>query len=168
MNDIIEYTAVIEVKDVEGVLKKHNIDESLQQIILSDLSSIAEKTIENVKSNITEENLTNKEEKEEEKNSEPKVKKDYIILVSDPNEKIKDEFIGWCFQIDEDQNPGELVDKIKAAARDFNDSKKGRKVPVNTIGETVQNVPSKFFKEYKIYPKHKEPVYICATNNKLV
>ena len=89
MNDIIEYTAVIEVKDVEGVLKKHNIDESLQQIILSDLSSIAEKTIENVKSNITEENLTNKEEKEEEKNSEPKVKKDYIILVSDPNEKIK-------------------------------------------------------------------------------
>lgn len=166
MSDNIEYSAIIEVNDVKDVLEKHNIDESLQQIILADLSLTAEKYSDNLKDNMKPDS-SDKNEEEKEKNGEPKVKKDYILLLSDPSEKLTDEYLGWAFQIDEDQNPGELVDKIKMTAGDFNRSKKGQKVPVNTIGETIQNVPSKFFKEYKIYPKHKEPVYICLTNNKL-
>lgn len=166
MLDNIEYSAIIEVNDVKDVLEKHNIDESLQQVILADLSATAEKYADIIKDNMKpEEQLS--DNKNNEKNNEPKTKKDYIILLSDPSEKIKDEYLGWSFQIDEDQNPGELVDKIKMTASDFNNSKKGQKIPVNTIGETIQNVPVKFFKEHKIYPKHKEPVYICITNNKL-
>ena len=165
MSDNIEYNAIIEVNDVKDVLEKHNIDENLQQIILADLSQTAEKYADELKENMKPDNSSNKEDND--KVTEPRIKKDYILLLSDPAEKLSDEYLGWAFQIDEDQNPGELLDKIKMTAGDFNRSKKGQKIPVHTIVETIQNVPAKFFKEYKIYPKHKEPVYICLTNNKL-
>ena len=33
-----------------------------------------------------------------------KVKKQWAILVSDPNNKIEGEYMGWPFQMDEDEN----------------------------------------------------------------
>lgn len=167
MSDTIEYNAVVEVLDVKTALSKYNIDESIQQNILAELSVVADEYAAQLKDKINsgEEESNNVQE---EKDKEPRVKKEFILLLSDPEHKITSEHFGWAFQMEEDQNPGELVDKIKMAAGDFNRSKKGQKVPVNSIGETIQNVSSKFFKEYKIYPKHKEPVYICITDNKLV
>ncbi|MGX8716603.1 MAG: hypothetical protein ACSW8C_01280, partial [bacterium] len=52
-------------------------------------------------------------------------------------------------------------------AKAFNLSKKGRRYPVETVGETCENVPAKIFKEQKLWLKTKTPVLIVPVDNDL-
>ena len=52
-------------------------------------------------------------------------------------------------------------------AKAFNLSKKGRRYPVETVGETCENVPAKIFKEQKLWLKTKTPVLIVPMENDL-
>ena len=54
-----------------------------------------------------------------------------------------------------------------APADDFNASKKGRLLPVKTIGEAIENVPAKHFKEAGAWVKTRVPVLVLRTNNEL-
>ena len=99
--------------------------------------------------------------------SPPKVKKEFVILVSDPKNEIKGDFMGWVLQIPENEDATEVVNGIKKAAYNFNASKRGRKYPVSTIGQAIDAVGSKFLKPYNVFVKTKEPVLVVKTNNVL-
>ncbi len=113
------------------------------------------------------------EAKNERTETPKKTKYDWAILVSNPtpNEvKSIDELTGWVFQLESGANPATLPDRVKAAAVEFNNSRKGRRVPVTTIGETIQNVPARFWKSQEgriTRIKSKEPVYLVTTDNKI-
>jgi len=75
-------------------------------------------------------------------------------LVSDPEHRLpKDDFVGWVLQIPEDESPATTQDRIFRSVYDFNTTKRGRMLPVNTIGEALENVPAKQFKEADLWPK---------------
>lgn len=99
-------------------------------------------------------------EPEKEKNKNPK---EYtILLVGDG-----DEVMGYALQIPEGDNPNEAHERVIAAANDFNQSRKGSKTPVSTLGEALQNVPPRFFVTHNVWVKTKELVFARRVSNKL-
>jgi hypothetical protein len=103
----------------------------------------------------------------EEGDAPPKVKQQFVILVSDPKGQIKSDLTGWVLQMPEDEDCREVVNGIKKAAYNFNASKKGRKYPVSSIGQAIGEVSNKFLKPYYVKVKTKEPVYVVTTDNTL-
>jgi hypothetical protein len=105
------------------------------------------------------------EEPGSEESDEPKVKKQFVIVVSDPNNIINKDLTGWVMQIPEDEDVTDVVECIKKGAYNFNASKKGQKYPVTSIGQAIANVSNKFFKPYNVSIKTKEPILVVTTNN---
>jgi hypothetical protein len=101
-------------------------------------------------------------------NKLPPVKKQWVILVSDPEHRLpKEDFVGWVVQIPEDESPVTTQDRLFRGAYDFNASKRGRLLPVKTVGEAMENVPGKHFKEADLWVKTKTPVLILRTDNQI-
>lgn len=138
----------VEINLVAGCLKKHAVDPAVMRAIIEDL------------------NLEVQPEPGEEKL--PAVKKQFVVLVSDPECKLPiDDFVAWVVQIPEADSVATTQDRICRAAYEFNASKKGRIMPVKTIGEAIEAVPAKFFKEADVFVKTKTPVLVIRTNNEL-
>jgi len=98
----------------------------------------------------------------------PPVKKQYVLLVSDPQGKLEGkDFTGWVVQIPEEDGFATTEERLIKAAYDFNASPKGRRLPAKTIGEVCEYIPAKFFKEHQVWVRTKEPVYVVRTSNKI-
>lgn len=96
------------------------------------------------------------------------VKKQFCIVISDPDHLLpKTDFSGWVVQIPENESVATTVERIHRAAYDFNASKKGRLLPVKTVGEAIENVPGKVFKEADVWVKTKTPVLMLRTDNEI-
>lgn len=104
----------------------------------------------------------------EKANREPTVKKQFVIIVSDPRGTLPEEdYVGWVAQIPEDDPVGDTVDRLIRASYEYNISKKGRKYPVKTVGEACEAVGARFLKEQSLAIKNKVPVSIIKTDNKI-
>ncbi len=98
----------------------------------------------------------------------PPVKKQYVILVSDPRGHLEGkDFTGWVVQIPEVANAIATEERLIKAAQDFNASSRGRRLPAKTIAEVCEHVPARFLKEQQVWVRTKEPAYVVATANKL-
>lgn len=98
----------------------------------------------------------------------PPVKKEFAIMVSDPNDDMPDQDLtGWVLQYPEGDSPYVVEERLIKAAYDYNQSPKGRRMPVQTIGETCEHVAARFLKEQLVWVKTKEPVYVLKTQNKI-
>lgn len=96
----------------------------------------------------------------------PRVAKQFAILVSDPEGQMpKTDLVGWVLQLPEEESPALLADRIHQAAYDFNQTPKGRRLPVQTIGEACEAVPARILKEHQVWVKTKEPVLVLRTDN---
>lgn len=99
----------------------------------------------------------------------PAVKKQFVILISDPNNALAGvpDLVGWVLQIPENESVATTQDRIFRSAYDFNTTKKGQIMPVKTVGEAIENVPAKFFKEADVWVKTKTPVLMLKTDNEI-
>lgn len=98
----------------------------------------------------------------------PPVKKQFIMLISDPDGKFAEElFTGWVLQIPEDQSPLEINAQLIRAAYEFNRSKKGRREPAKTITDVCEVVPQKMLRAQNIWVKTKEPILLVRTDNQI-
>ncbi len=98
----------------------------------------------------------------------PPVKKQFVILVSDPSGKMpKADLTGWVLQIPQDESPASVQERLLKGAYDYNDSKKGRLYPARTVGDAIEGVPAKFFREAELWVKTKEPVIVLRTDNEI-
>lgn len=96
----------------------------------------------------------------------PRVPKQFAILVSDPEGILpKNDLVGWVVQLPEEDAPMTAESQIHKAAYDFNQTPKGRRMPVQTIGEACEAVPARIFKEHQLWIKTKEPVLVLRTDN---
>lgn len=110
----------------------------------------------------------NKELDKEEEPKAPPVKKEFAFLVSDPDGKIEGvDLTGWAIQIPEGESPQMIQEKIIRAAYEYNATPKGRRSPVETIGEACEAVTARHFKEQGLWIKNKEPVLLIRTDNKI-
>lgn len=98
----------------------------------------------------------------------PLLKKQFVILVSDPDGKIDGlDLTGWVLQIPEDDPSFSVKERIFKAAYDYNASPKGRRIPVKSIGETLEVVPARYFKEHQAWVKTKEPILLVGADNEI-
>lgn len=98
----------------------------------------------------------------------PPIKKQFVILVSDPNGELEGrDFTGWVVQIPEEDSVFLAAERIHKAAYDYNASPKGKRIPVKSVGEALEVVPAKFFKEHQAWVKTKEPVLLIPTSNEI-
>ncbi len=98
----------------------------------------------------------------------PAVKKQFAILVSDPDGKLpKHDFVGWVLQLPESESVATTLDRIFRSAYDYNTTKKGQLMPVKTVGEAIEVIPAKAFKEADLWVKSKTPVLVLKTDNEI-
>lgn len=139
----------IEVNKVAEILKKNEISPGVLRRVIEEM------------------NLAVQPEPGDEE-SAPAVKKQFVILLSDPDGKMpKHDFVGWVMQIPENESVATTQDRICRSSYDFNQTKKGRLMPVKTVGEAIENVPAKFFKEADVWIKTKTPVLVLKTDNEI-
>ena len=153
----------VQLEAVREALEKVVKDENAIEKVLDLLSDAAVQVDEAKQAEEPEAAYTN----ETDESDEPKIKKQFGILVSDKDGVIKQDLVGWVFQMPENEDTRDVVELIKKAAYNFNASKKGRKYPVNTIGQAIEGVGNKFFKPYNVSLKTKEPVLVITTDNVL-
>lgn len=98
----------------------------------------------------------------------PPVKKQFAILLSDPEERLpRGDFTGWVLQIPESESPASSRERILKATYDYNASKKGRLYPAKTVGDALENVPGRFFRDVELWVKTKTPVVVLRTDNEI-
>jgi len=139
----------IDVNKVAEILKKNQIDPALLRRVIEEMNLAVQP-----------------DPGEEEK--PPAIKKQFVFLISDPEGKLpKNDFAGWVLQIPESESPATTKERIYRAAYDFNASKKGRMLPAKTMGDALENVPAKHFKEAEVWVKTKVPVLVVKTDNEI-
>ncbi len=139
----------IDVNKVAEILKKNHIDPAVLRRVVEEMNLAVQPD-------------------PGEGDAAPPVKKQYIILVSDPDERMpKGDFTGWVLQIPEDESPASVQERLLKGAYDYNASKKGRLYPAKTVGDAVENVPGKFFRDAELWVKTKTPVLVLRTDNEI-
>jgi len=109
-----------------------------------------------------------KAEEEEKALRPPAVKKQNVIMISDPTGELREkDIVGWIAQIPEDDDILETVPRIHRAAHEFNTTPKGIRMPVETVGEACEVISAKFFKEQNVWIKSKTPLLILPVDNKI-
>lgn len=140
--------AKVDLELVKMVLQRNELDIRLVSQILEDINQ----------------ELTS--EIDEEK--PPPVKKQYVIMISDPNGYLQGkDMTGWVLQIPEEDSPHVAEEKLIKSAYAFNTTPKGRRMPVKTVAEVCEVVSARILKEEHIWVKSKEPVLVVKTNNKI-
>ncbi len=139
----------IDINQVAEILKRNEVDpETLRQIV-AEMQAVVQPEVD--------------EEKP------PPVKKQFCVMVSDPEERLPadTEFAAWVLQIPESESVASTEERIRRAAYEFNATKRGRMMPASTVGEAIENVAAKHFKEAQVWVKTKTPVLMLRTNNRI-
>ena len=68
-------------------------------------------------------------------------------------------------QIPESASPHSTTDRIFKGAYDYNASKRGRMLPVKSVGEALESTSAKYFKDAELWVKTKLPVAVMVTDN---
>lgn len=138
----------IEVNQVAEIIKRNQVEPTVLRQIVEEMLT-----------------LTRAESDEDQA---PPVKKQFVILISDPDGKLPDhDFVGWALQIPADESPATTQERIFRAAYEFNTTKKGRLYPAKTVGEALECIPAKHFKEAEVWVKNKTPVLMLKTDNEI-
>lgn len=96
--------AKVEIDLVAEVMKDLPLDEDTVMKVVRKLNRAADKLAA-----------------EAEAEREPTEKKQFVILISDPNGDLPDEdMVGWVVQVPENDNPGTVNDRLIKAAHHYN------------------------------------------------
>lgn len=107
-------------------------------------------------------------EQAEKESRPPIIKKQFITLIADNEGALVDQdFASWVLQIPEEANPQAVIDKIHQSAYTYNATPKGGRFPVKSVGETLESVSAKIFKENDVWVKTKIPVLAVSCKNQL-
>lgn len=143
--------AKIEINQAAEILKRHKIEPALLREIVEEMTHVTQP--------------------EADEAGVPQVKKQFVVLLSDMagklSKEMREQLTGWVVQIPEDASPYSTSERICKAAYDFNASKRGRLLPVKSVGEALESVGAKFFKESELWVKTKLPVAVVVTDNVL-
>ena len=139
----------IDVNQVADILKRNEVEPSILKQIVAEMQAVLEA------------------EAGEEK--PPPVKKQWCIMISDPEGRLPEgeDFAGWVLQIPESESVMTTEERVRRAAYEFNATKRGRWLPATTVGEAMENVAAKHFKEADCWVKTKTPVLMLKTDNKI-
>jgi hypothetical protein len=139
----------IDVNKVAEILKKHHIEPGVLRRVVEEM------------------NLAVQPDPGEGDNPPP-LKKQFAILISDPNGRMpRADFTGWILQIPENESPASIQERVLKGSYDYNASKKGQLYPVKTVGDALEDVPARYFRDVELWVKTKTPVVVLRTDNEI-
>ncbi|HOS16035.1 MAG TPA: hypothetical protein PKX15_03325 [Bacteroidales bacterium] len=138
----------ISIDQIEATLLERKIEPVKVQEIIRELTKAAQEEAE-----------------ERRENASPKQKWEHIIIVSDPDQKLDENFTGWVVQQKEGEDAGEIISKLTDAARNQNEMAKRKKMVIKTFGEIFEFLKSKWIKDEGLRIKTKIPVRVLTINN---
>ena len=139
----------IEVNKVAEILKKNHIDPAVLRRVVAEMNLAAQPD-------------------PGDGDQPPPVKKQYLILLSDPEGRMpKGDFTGWVLQIPESESPASSQERLLKGTFDYNASKRGALSPAKTVGDALENVPARFFRDVELWVKTKTPVVVLRTDNEI-
>jgi hypothetical protein len=110
-------------------------------------------------------------QEKEEKQTATKTKHQFVIVVCDKDRKFAglEDLGGFVVQLDEGDDPSQLLTKLSTAVKSYNaTSRKGRKVPIKSVGEAFESLSRKFTKPIGVNLKTKSLTRIVVSDNTLV
>lgn len=139
--------AKIDVNKVAEILKRNELQPELLRQIVEEMNLLVQPEVDSEKP--------------------PALKKQWAILISDPEGRLPvgNDYVGWVLQVPENESITTTVERVCKGAYEYNTTKKGRLTPAKTIGEALEHVPAKHFKEAGVFVKTKIPVLMLKTNN---
>jgi hypothetical protein len=138
----------IPVNTVCEILKRNDLEPALLRQIVEEMNQAVEPEVDEEKA--------------------PAVKKQFSIVVSDPDGVlIGKDLVGYVFQIPEDASVTSTRERIHKAVYEYHTSKKGRMYPIRTFGEAVESLPGKHTKEQQVWIKTRAPVFVIADDNEI-
>lgn len=139
----------ISLEQIEATLLERKIDPPKVQEIIKDLKQAAE---EDAADNAA--------------TAGPKPKWEHVIILNDPEGKIKEDFTGWVVSQQEGQDTGLVLSKLIDASKVHNESSKRKKNRIESFGVLFQVLKPKFLKEKGLKIKTKEAVRVLVVNGK--
>lgn len=143
---------MVDIENVEAILLEKKIDPPKVSEILRDLTKAAE------------------EDKQERKaNADPKQKWEHVIILNDPEGKIKDDFTGWVVQQRAGQDAALIIGKLQDGAKSQNETSKRKKTLLKCFVDIFEALkPTFIVKEKGVRIKTKEAVrVICINGNSM-
>lgn len=138
----------IDVNQVAEVLKRNEVEPALLRQIVEEMNLLVQPEVD--------------------EQAEPAVKKQFAVIVSDPQGDLPShDFVCWVVQIPENESVASTLERVHRAAYEFNTTKKGRLMPVKTVGEAMEHISGRHFKEANLWVKTKVPVLLVKSNNQI-
>lgn len=81
-------------------------------------------------------------------------------------EFLKDD-VGFVVKILSSEDPETISGRMHGAAQEFNESPRGRRLPVETVGEVLENVPARILASHGLWAAIKEPVSFVGVSNRI-
>jgi hypothetical protein len=142
----------IDVNAAAEIIKKHHVEPEKLRAIVEEMNL-----------------ATQPDPGEGDGESTPAVKKQFCVLVSDPDGVLPPllDLVAWVVQIEESESPATVQERINRAAYDFNTTKRGRMLPCFKVGDALENIPAKHHKAAGLWVKTKTPVLVLKTSNEI-
>lgn len=134
------------------------IDKEIIEQVLSDYPQIDMSTRVKIIKDIEREAEESKPERE--KNP----KKQYVAVAITSN-KAFEEVPLYVVQIEEGDDHNMIIDRITHATAEHNNTPKGTKFPIETLGGAMEETKRKFITEKKVWVKTKEPIIIVRSDS---
>jgi len=107
------------------------------------------------------------EELKAEKDTTPKPKWEYVIVLNDTDGLLTGkEIAGWVVQQEQDADAGLVLSKLREAAKACNEAAKRKKNYITDLVSLFESLKPKWTKEKKIKIKTKELTRVLITNGK--
>jgi hypothetical protein len=141
----------IDISKLPDILTEEGVDKSKQEKILEHIQEILK---------------AEKEEKEE--NKLPRQKSQLgVILIDELNEIKTNNIAALIYEIPQSSNHDSVMDNLKKAAAEFNNTKKGLKSPVKSVTDAFLTIKPKILKGHSLKKKTKEIVRCLISSNKI-
>lgn len=135
----------IELSTVAELLKKNHLDPALLRSLIEELTLAAQPLDTEAKA--------------------PAIKKQFAFIISDPDRLLpKTDFAGWIVQLPEVESVTTALERVHRTAYEYNATRRGALLPCRTIGDALENIPAKFFKESELWVKTKTPILVLRTD----
>ncbi len=141
----------IDIESIQAVLKEQQIDSQTIGKVVKSLQKIVE-----------DEKMDRAESKV------PKAKNEYFCIVLDNEGKIVAEnHTALLGTVQAGFDLGTLLGKMQESAKEFNQSKKGKRNPLISYSDIFSVLPRKISKKFDFLPKTKDGVRVFAVKNDL-
>ncbi len=136
----------LSIEQIEATLRERKVAPATIVQIITDLEAAAQ---------------ADKDAKETTK----KPKNQLVVIAIDKDQQIKEPIVAIVAQIEDGAPPAAALERILEAARVHNASSRGSRKPVSSLGQAVEGVSRKLFKEQRVLLKTRFPVLVIPTVN---